>query len=167
MRGGLPVRVLDCQSRGLRIKSGSNPGQGRICLEISATPAPHSRLMLDEYTDRTLSVGRLKARERTSRPPSYTEAKKIKALRLHIRLRTYYKYSVGLVLLWWTYVAYYYLYQTLPLSSVSMTAESPHPSVFWAKYLFIGRCIYFNGVYTVHVHNNRHGPTYGKIGTIG
>jgi len=52
----------------------------------------YSQVSYDEYTDRTLSMGRWDAHchwedetvsERTGHPPSYAEAKKTKSLTLH------------------------------------------------------------------------------------
>jgi len=43
---------------------------------------PPSQLSYDEYTDRTLSVGRRDGEGKTGHPPSFAEAKKIKSLTL-------------------------------------------------------------------------------------
>ena len=51
--------------------------------EISAPPVPPSQLSYDEYTDCTVSVGRLDGEGEDWPRPSYAEAKKMKSLTLH------------------------------------------------------------------------------------
>src|SRR6218665_1139443 len=59
---------------------GSNPGQGKnLYRDFCSSCGALSQLNYDEYTDRTLSVGR----ERIGHPPSYAEAKNMKLLRPH------------------------------------------------------------------------------------
>ena len=84
--GGLVVSRLNSQSRG----RGQIPTMAEILFDISAPPAPPRQLSSDEYTDRTLSVGRWEmVRKRTSHPPpSYAEAKKIMWLALHTKRNT-------------------------------------------------------------------------------
>ena len=81
LRGGLVVSVLDCQGRGLGFKS--QPGQtfgSRYLLHLC--PLGNSAMMSTltvhcQWEDETV-------REWTARPSSYTEAKKMKLLALHI-----------------------------------------------------------------------------------
>ena len=59
------------------------PARAEIWFEISAPPVLSTQLNYDEYTDHTLSVGRLDGEGKTGHLLSYAEAKKMKSLTLH------------------------------------------------------------------------------------
>src|SRR6218665_1154059 len=59
------------------------PARAEIGCDISVPPVATSQLSYDEYTDRTLSVGRGDGEGETGHPPPYVVAKKMKSLKLH------------------------------------------------------------------------------------